>query len=71
MGAFVLSTVKKGDCNNWFGVNYYIPLSLSGISMLVSIIFGFGLYKKISKEYNKALLENEQSSELVIFKDLK
>lgn len=63
--------MKKGDCSNWFGASYYIPLSLSGISMLVSIVFGIGLYKKIIEEHSKALLENDDSSELVVFKQTK
>ncbi|EAR87958.1 transmembrane protein, putative (macronuclear) [Tetrahymena thermophila SB210] len=47
---YVLATLKKGDCQNWFSWSYFVPLTLSGSSMLISFVFGIGLYNKIQKE---------------------
>ncbi|KAL4475515.1 hypothetical protein ABPG72_013339 [Tetrahymena utriculariae] len=56
----VLATLKQGDCQNWFSWSYFVPLSLSGSSMLISVVFGIGLYNKIQKEN---IIDLEQKNE--------
>ncbi|KAL4476248.1 hypothetical protein ABPG74_009981 [Tetrahymena malaccensis] len=68
IGIYVLATLKQGDCQNWFSWSYFVPLSLSGSSMLISFVFGIGLYNKIQQENIIDLEQKNEQQDLYIQK---